>query len=212
MRIIIPLIFSVLSIHSVFAVDNQAKTWLGIFGKKAVTTDLSFWHELQLRYDLESTTMQQLLTRFGLLKSFTANHEAGLIMGYIQTGSVKEYRPTLQHTYSLNLDEKSRMGFRSRLEWRSIENDTDHSMRYRLQPSFRYPITEKVYFLTWNEFFLNLSRETWTGNRIFERNRFFIGTRIEGLSDRIEFGYMNQYIPRDTQITSEHIITLYYFY
>lgn len=223
MKHLLILMMVIFCFNTLAALENQNKTWLGIFGKKKLQDhDFSVWQEIQYRYDFEQGGMQQLLTRLGLLKSLNNSHEVGLIMGYIQTrasnvGAVdsKEYRPTLQHVYNTALDEH-KLTFRSRLEWRDEEDRETNSIRYRLQNSYRYQISPTYSLLFWEEPFLNLSGEKWVGNRLVERNRLFIGMRLDqGTDHRFEIGYMNQYVPKkfaNRTDVSEHVLVGYFFF
>lgn len=221
-KIIISFLF-IFSFNTLASYENQNKTWIGIFGKKKLQDhDFSIWQEIQYRYDFEQGGMQQLLTRFGLLKSLNESHEVGVIMGYIQTrgtkvGAVdtKEYRPTLQHVYNTAFDEHKLL-FRSRLEWRDEEDRGTNSIRYRLQNSYRYQLNPMYSMLVWEEPFLNLSGEKWVGNRLIERNRLFLGVRVDHSTDhRFEIGYMNQYVPKkfaNKTDVSEHVLVGYFFF
>ena len=70
----------------------------------------------------------------------------------------------------------------------------------------------KLQFSHMGRDFLNITNESWTGNRTFERNRAFIGTRSKLNELSYEIGYMNQYVPRKELSTMEHILTLYLFF
>lgn len=66
-------------------------------------------------------------------------------------------------------------------------------------------------FLVWDEIFLNLTDDEWTGERFDERNRFFIGLKKPNQAHSVEFGYLNQFVPRSEDIV-EHIAVLYLFF
>jgi hypothetical protein len=205
-------ILLIFSMNSMASLDNQNKTWLGIFAKKKLQHyDYSFWQELQYRYDHEEGGMEQILTRFGLLKNLSDSHELGVMIAYIQTGNTREYRPTLQHVYNTASDQHKFL-FRSRLEWRDQEENPANSIRYRLMNSYRYQWNPTYSVLIWDEPFINLTQEKWTGNRTLERNRLFLGVRIDQSDERFEIGYMNQYVPRKDQDISEHILVGYFFF
>jgi hypothetical protein len=156
--------------------------------------------------------MQQTLFRFGLLKAINKTNEVGLIGGYIQTGLTKEYRPTLQYTYQFDPIGDLTMSVRNRLEARIVEDNPDFSMRYRAQLRVMKPVNADYSMVVWDEPFLNITDDSWTGHRVIERNRFFIGPRLhfEGLN--LEVGYMNQYTPRKNASITEHILTTYFYY
>lgn len=191
---------------------EYAKTWIGVFTKKNLDQTYSFWQEAQFRYQFNEGSMQQTLVRFGLLKKMDDHHELGALMAYVQTGLSKEYRPTLHHLYTNQLSSRLTYGVRSRIELRDLEDNDAHSLRYRLMLSARYQLTPTLSPIIFNEPLVNLTRETWTGDRFYERNRFFVGLRIDRATHRWEVGYLNQYIPRSTRDTVEHILMLYLFF
>ena len=191
-------------------VREEQRTWLGIFARKEMThTDL--WMESQLRRDDENQTMLQTLNRFGVLKNLSLEHEIGVLFAFVQTGLVKEYRPTLHHLYKKTLHQNHFI-LRNRLEFRDIENEDSDSLRFRSQIRWSYVLNSHFDFVVWDEYFLNLTNETWTGRRLFERNRAFVGTKFKWGKENIELGYINQYIPRRDQSLLEHIMTLYFFF
>ena len=66
--------------------------------------------------------------------------------------------------------------------------------------------------VSWNEVFLNLSDDGFSGNRFFDRNRFFLGLRKDFYDSFIEFGYLNQYATRSSGDLMEHLGVLYVFF
>lgn len=179
------------------------RTWLGLFNKKVVSKNYSIWTEAQARMDNDKFTNQQLLLRAGVLKSLNENSEIGLIYGHIQTDDLREHRPTLQYNYTFS----SSLLLRNRIEYRKLENNDAVSGRYRAM--IRY---QNGSLVIWEEPFLTFTNEDWTGNRIFERNRFFVGSSLKLAETKLEIGYMNQFTPRSGTSTIEHILTLYLFY
>lgn len=212
MNLLMTLCSMLILITSTSAAVDEQRSWLGLFSKKPILEkNYSIWQEIQFRYDHENGEMGQLLTRFGLLKPINEHHEMGLIMAYIATGSSKEYRPTLQHLYS-KTTEVFFYSFRSRLEWRDLENNASNSIRLRLSPNLRWNFKENMAFAIWDEAFLNLTREEWTGKRAFERNRLFAGIRHSFPDLVFEYGYLNQYIPRKNRDIVEHTLVLNFYY
>lgn len=183
------------------------RTWLGLFNKKEVSENYFIWAEGQARMDNEKFTNQQLLLRTGVLRKLDDKNEVGLLYGYIQTGDVNEHRPTLQYSHTFFKDEASSLSLRNRLEYRKQEGNETVSGRYR--GSLRY---QRHSYIIWDEPFLNITHEDWTGDRIFERNRFFVGHASKFEKMNLEVGYMNQYTPRSDRTTVEHILVLYLFY
>lgn len=194
------------------AADSKNGLWVGMFGKKAISDNYFLWSETQLRYDSTDSTTGQILFRGGLLRSLNENHEVGVLLGYIQTNQLKEYRPTLQHVYTGLKVASSAISTRSRLEFRDREDNSDLSMRFRFLLRSATPISVQVDFVVWDEPFINLTREGWTGDTTLERNRFFVGIRKKFEALSIETGYLNQFVPRKSGDLTEHLFVLYVNY
>ena len=200
------LICLIISISSFAKERTKNSFWAGVFSKKELTTEYSWWSEAQLRYSFDQGGVGQFLYRTGALYTIDNDHGIGLLYGYITTGEVKEHRWTFQHTQTYSNSESSKLSSRTRLEYRNNENSDDDSWRFRYL--FRFDKNEGVY---WNEVFLNLTDEKNANHQIFERNRLFIGSSAEVFNSKIEYGYLNQYVPRDNSSVIEHIATIYFF-
>lgn len=207
MKLLILILASLIVTNTFADTRSYDRTWLGLFNKKKVAEDYFVWAEAQARMDNDEFTSQQILLRTGLLKSFDDKNEAGLIYGYILTDDVREHRPTFQYSHTFFRNEDSVLSIRNRFEYRKQENNKTVSGRYR--GALRY---QKGAYIVWDEPFLNITHEDWTGNRLVERNRFFIGKSFKIQDMNLEAGYMNQYAPRTSRSTYEHILTLYLFY
>lgn len=191
--------------------NNENRIWFGLFGKKNITSHYDLWAETQLRHDETNQTMNQTLNRFGVLRSLNSNHEVGFLFAFVQTGLTKEYRPTLQYVYRRSW-ETGGVSIRNRLEGRDLEDVEANSLRFRTQLRYSHSLSPIIDFVFWEEPFVNLTRETWTGDRFLERNRVFLGTRVKWLQLNLELGYMNQYVPRETKDLSEHVLVTYLFF
>ncbi len=190
---------------------NEQRTWLGLFAQKKITSNLNLWAETQLRHDETHQTMNQVLNRFGLIKPISENHEIGFLFAYVQSDSAKEYRPTFQYSYKVQR-ESNFFTLRNRLELRDVEQQDAKSVRWRSLARWSHALNASYDFLIWDEPFLNLSHEKWTGERLFERNRLFIGTKIKWSELAFELGYLNQFIPRATKSIQEHTLVTYLFF
>jgi len=206
----IALAFSLLLSFSASATEEN-RGWLGIFSRKESSAHSHFTHqELQIRYNFENGSNQQLLARFGLLKPISETQEIGFLMGYIETGDLIEYRPTLQHL--IKSQASSRIwSLRSRLEWREWQDTNTNSLRSRFQISLLQKLNSSYSLLVWDEPFLNLTHDSMSGERFFERNRAFIGVRFPFMGHNVELGYLNQHVPRQTDLT-EHIAVAYLYF
>lgn len=193
------------------AADDRPGFWLGTFGRKTISEDISFWSEVQLRYNQEATTMAQTLFRGGILYNWNSDHEFGLLMAYVQSDLQKEYRPTLQHVFKQFNSGEFPILLRSRVEFRDLESLGDNSVRFRIMLRTEKKLSSDLSLVFWDEPFLNLTREQWTGNRSLDRNRAFFGLKRVYTNMSVEAGYLNQYVPRAIDV-SEHLFVVYLNY
>lgn len=186
---------------------SYGRSWLGVFAKKPVHGSVSALSEIQFRYLNDDYRMQQLLVRAGVARELAKNHEGALVYGFIQTGALREHRPTLQLASRWSESVSSRL----RVEWRKWEEDETTSVRLRtlLRKDFELG---GVPLVVWEEPFLNLTREERTGNRLLERNRAFLGTRTKLDHAVVEWGYLNQHTPRQNGSLTEHVLVGYLFF
>jgi hypothetical protein len=199
------------SLQAATSENTREGMWLGFFHKKALLNDYALWTEAQFRYLWDSTGMQQTLFRVGGLKKLNNQHELGLIYGFVETGLLKEHRPTFQHTQQYGEYASMKFSARARFEFRMLEDSPDDALRLRYLLRGQKKLSPQLDLVIWDEPFINLTEDDWTGNRSFERNRFFLGTRVSFLGMHSEIGYLNQFVPRKKDIT-EHILTMYLFY
>jgi len=204
-----------LSLLVVFSFNTWADTkqetglWLGYFNNHEYSSKQSFWFETQLRHNLTQSQMNQTLVRFGILHTLNSQQKIGILGAYVDSDAFKEYRLAFQHQMTVI---PMVLSLRQRLEFRDVEDINANSIRYRLLlRNEKYRIAEKQ-IVVWNEAFINLTHEEWTGSRVFERNRFFIGPKFEFQTFNLEVGYLNQFIPRTSRSTMEHLLTAYLFF
>lgn len=207
MKYFFALLLTISTLPLLAAQKDTPGAWFGLFHRKDINEKFSMWGDYQLRYTMEKGEMQQTLFRFGPLWRFSKNQELGLMYGFVEFG-VKEYRTTAHHLIHVS----PRLLLRSRLEYRNLENNDDDSLRFRYLIRYITPFRGSTSFLIWEEPFLNFTSDKWTGNRTFDRNRFFLGFRFPALGMEMEAGYMNQFIPRSNRDTMEHLALLYVFY
>lgn len=193
------------------ATDSKFSGWLGTFTKKKLDDTYSFWAETQLRHGIDVGSTNQILYRTGLLAKINDNHGVGFLYAYIQGGNNKEHRWTLQHTQKYGEWIGANFSHRARVEARFLEDDSDDAARFRYLLRADKVIS-KYNLVIWDEAFINLTDNAWTGSRTFDRNRFFLGLKHQFENFRVEWGYLNQFVPRETEDTIEHIVTLYAFF
>ena len=212
MKILNLFIFLILISHKAYSIDrSEQRTWLGLFANKSIHSEFNLWAETQLRHDDSHQTMNQTLNRFGLIRKLSGQHEVGFLFAYVQSDTAKEYRPTFQYTYKFEND-STLYSIRNRLEFRDVEQQEANSMRWRTLFRWARPMAPSWDLLIWDEPFLNITHEEWTGQRVFERNRVFLGTVLKWEEIKIEFGYLNQLIPRENKTIQEHTLVGYLFF
>lgn len=216
MRAFILIIGSLLFSTALLASESYKGMWLGTFANKKLDNNLSVWLETQVRYNLDFGNTSQVLYRTGVLQKTKNKQALGYLYAYIQSSNSREHRLTLQHTNTYGAYTSFNFSHRARLESRHLEETTksyENSMRarYLLRAEQNH---HSIYNLVlWNEVFLNLNKTSWNGDQTFDRNRFFAGFKRSFFSsNRFEFGYLNQFVPRDSGDTIEHIATLYLFF
>jgi len=214
-RITATLVFLTVTIFSTNAMaqENLQKGggWLGTFAKKSIDEDFSFWAETQARYDFE-VGVGQILYRTGLLYNLRSQNSLGFLYGYIQGGNNKEHRWTLQHGEKYGSWGLVDFSHRVRLEGRSLEGGDDSAawrFRYLLRAQTNHKSCYK--YVAWNETFVNMTNDVWTGSTTWDRNRFFIGIRQKFYNSNFEFGYLNQWVWRNPRDTVEHLLVIYLF-
>lgn len=213
------MIFKVIATLIIFLLHTNAYStettndfWYGMFTKKKMSDQYSWWAEAQLRYDVDESRMQQTLFRTGLLRSTERYGGFGLLYAYIEARENKEHRFTLQHTAKYGSLTSFLASHRMRLELRTREDQARLAERFRYLIRFQKDSEATSVPVIWNELFVNLRNEPATGDRLIERNRLFIGYRFKRPNNfNIEVGYLNQYVPRTVDIM-EHTLVLYLFF
>ncbi|MFA5584861.1 MAG: DUF2490 domain-containing protein [Bacteriovoracaceae bacterium] len=203
--LLVTLFFSVVSWGKT---EHSPGLWLGYFNQENLSNAGRLHIESQLRYNLDEGRMNQSLVRFGYLYNLDQSHQFGLLFAYADSDSLKEYRPTFQHQYF-----HQHLTMRQRLEYRKVEEMAQDSWRYRLLLRSKVlSMSKELGMIVWNEVFINLGHEQWTGNRTFERNRFFFGPRHRFKNFDLEWGYLNQIIPRKGKESIEHLLVGYFYF
>lgn len=204
------LIIIIISYSYITFAETSRDAWLGYFKKTKLTENYSMWTETQLRYNLESSEMDQTLIRGGLLRKIgQTNQEIGLLYAYIRTGDFsKEHRLALQHTMNYS---KS-FSHRIRFEYRTLEDNPPLSERFRYlvryQASKNWSLGTPV---VWNEVFVNVDKSNNDDIDHIDRNRLFIGLRKKFENLDFEFGYLNQTAPRKSGDIIDHVLVAYFF-
>lgn len=102
---------------------------------------------------------------------------------------------------------------RMRLEFRSREDNSNLAERFRYLLRSESNGNNLFKTVVWNEIFINLRNGTDTGSQLIERNRLFLGQKINiNENIKLEIGYMNQFVPRVTKDIMEHVLIMYMFF
>lgn len=205
---IIMMLFS----FNVSATVSENSGWIGTFSKKEITENYHSWIEGQMRYSFERGGANQILFRTGVLQKLSEGQGLGYLYAYIQSGTQKEHRLTLQHTQKYGHWLASSFSHRARLEGRFLEDSDEDAGRFRYLIRSEKELISCPSLVVWNEVFVHLTQNSWTGDNAFDRNRFFLGTKVKVFNARAELGYMNQYVHRAAGDISEHIATVYWFF
>ena len=195
------------------ATESRNGLWYGFFNEAEINERFAWWTEAQLRHDVDAQRLQQTLVRTGLLMQVTEYSNLGLLYAYVDSDPFKEHRITFQHVLIYGDYFNSNLSQRVRLEYRTLENNRNLPWRFRysfrVEKNTSFPIKPSLK----NEVFLNLKRDPYFNNSIFDRNRLFIGGRYPFKENiNIEFGYLNQYTHRPQRDLTEHLLVFYLFY
>ncbi len=194
--------------------NNQTMGWYGFFNKTELTDNYSWWTETQLRYNFDDKAMGQTLVRTGLLRELEGRHKSqvGLLFAYIHTGLLKEHRFAFQHAMAYGGFMKS-FSHRIRYELRSLEDQGSISNRFRYLLRYSGPqVFEGTKLIFWDEVFLNIDDNDNDYIDHLDRNRFFVGFRKNIAKLSLEFGYLNQWTPRESLKKMDHTFVVYMFF
>jgi len=198
--------------------DDNAHTWWVYYGEHPLASSRwSLLSEVQVRRADFGAAWQQLLLRDGVLYNFSPHVQAGGGYGYINTSrygghpvakAFKEHRLfgqlVLKHQAG-----KVALEHRYRFEKRWLETPQN----WRPQNRFRYqlraviPVSAKWYVFAGDELFIGLGANH--GADHFDQNRAFAGVGYKVTrNNRLEIGYLNQYLVQRTGLVAESNHTL----
>lgn len=210
MKKIVIVLIAFLSLNA-FSAQDESRFWFGTFSNTQLSQRFSFWVEAQLRYDLDDGQTNQFLYRTGLLQKKSETTSYGYLYGFITNNVINEHRLAFQHVQKYGSFSNYNLSHRLRLEHRMFENIDESINRFRYLLRAQQESKSKLGLVVWDELFVNLQESDLSGDTYFDRNRFFIGFSKKHHNARMEFGYLNQFVPRDNQDLSEHVLVLYIF-
>lgn len=204
---------------------QDSGTWLALFARGDVSrTDdcrLKWWFDGHARFFEDSDGFGQSILRPGV--GYALSDAATLWAGYgwIRTAppaspAFDEHRVWQQITWSKDFD-PARVGLRSRLEQRFLEIGSDTGWRFRQLVSWRRPLDRSRFTLVaWDEVFIHLNDTDWGATGGFDQNRLFLGFGFScdpANPNRVEVGYMNQYVERDAPgDLSNHLVAINFYW
>lgn len=128
--------------------------------------------------------------------------------------STNENRIYEQYQNVLDFKEIGKVQNRTRFEQRWVTYSDEMGMRLRHQFKYTYPINKDWGFVAAEELFLNINTVGWGPKAGFDQNRIFIGP-VYNIDDRqkIEFGYMNNYVNKDLKSDlNNNLMVINYYY
>lgn len=128
--------------------------------------------------------------------------------------STNESRIYQQYQNVLDFKESGKLQNRTRYEQRWVTYSNEMGQRLRHQIKYQYPINKEWGFVVSEELFININTVSWGPVAGFDQNRIFIGP-VYNFDDRqkIEFGYMNNYVNKDlkSDLINQVLMVNYYY-
>lgn len=218
-RFLLFVVASLLISQTVFAGEQRHGSWVGQFYRSNKDIKRAYlWNEIQFRFNHNQSVLQQLLWRTGVGYQWNKHLNVSLLYAFINSQNLdtnskaNEHRFTQQLGWGKSLNEKWSFNTRWRLEQRISEETSQLALRARTLGGMRYRWKEKWSFSFWDEVFHNLNERGLNSDRWVNPNRLFLGVSHHFNGDRVDIGYLNQYIDSSGNHVSEHTLVLYYFY
>lgn len=128
--------------------------------------------------------------------------------------STNENRIFQQYQNVLDFGDTGKLQNRTRYEQRWVTTSGEMAQRLRHQVKYTYPINKNWGFVFSEELFLNINTVSWGPKAGFDQNRVFVGP-VYNIDDRqkIEFGYMNNYVNKDlkSDLNNQVMVINYYY-
>jgi hypothetical protein len=145
-----------------------------------------------------------------------------LMVGYVYQYSQPPYakkdtnenRSYQQYQNVLDFGDVGKLQNRTRYEQRWVTTSDQMAQRLRHQIKYQYPFNKEWGFVIAEEIFFNINSVKWGPKAGFDQNRIFVGP-VYNIDDRqrIEFGYMNNYVNKDlkSDLNNQVMVINYYF-
>lgn len=112
--------------------------------------------------------------------------------------STNENRIFQQYQNTLDFETAGKLQNRTRYEQRWVTYSSEMAQRLRHMIKYTYPINKNWGFVFSEELFLNINSVGWGPKAGFDQNRVFLGpVYFIDNNQRVEFGYMNNYVNKD---------------
>ena len=205
--------------------------WLAIFHRGDISHDglpegYRWWFDGHLRLFDDSGGFGQSIVRPGVGYALSDQATVWAGYGWIRTSptprpgeapgsDIDEHRLWQQLTWSQKLDSLT-VGFRSRLEQRLVDTESETALRFRQLLSWRHAFRSapELSLVIWDEVFINLN-DTSVGVNGFDQNRLFVGfgrkSKAENPS-RVEVGYLYQRVDGSSGSTlNNHLLSINFY-
>ncbi len=197
---------------------TDTQSWTVMILQGQINEHFRGYLEIQPRFSEDSSDNDRLIIRPAAIYSLSS--ELTLWAGYAAVGNLGD--GTWEHRTWQQLQHEKEFGGvilinRSRFEQRFLNGEDDVAFRLRHMIRALYPFTEDK---TWavvfsDEVFFNLNSVGTSLPAGFDQNRAFLGVNHR-LDEhwRVEFGYLNNWIPRpgDQQDKLNHALLIALFY
>lgn len=215
-RVCLTLVLYAFYSSAVIATEEDGGFWLNTNAQGKLPVDgLSWYAEFQPRWRQEGEHLEASILRPAIY--YKLNEKSSVWFGYANVrahpnsaSAVEENRLWQQYLYNFDSIAGVKLQARTRLEERRMEGG--HETGYRLRQSVRAlkPLAskEKIGLLIWDEFFVHLNDTDWGAQRGTDQNRLFLGVELKVHPKlKIETGYINQYVQRNSIDKMNHIFS-----
>ena len=160
-----------------------------------------YWFDTQNKLADDSRRLAQATWRTGLGYALSTEWSVWAGYSYAETDQPYAGSPYHEHRLFEQVQWNHRagdftLGTRQRLEQRFLQTGDDMGLRSRHQFRVSHPLPgpSPLYWLAWDEVFLNLNRTNYGARTGLDQNRLFVGLGCGlGESSRLEAGYLHNF-------------------
>lgn len=196
--------------------EEDGRYWLSLYAQGALPMTNTFWSmDLHPRWREEGQQFDQLIIRPAVFYRF--NPKTSVWLGYDTVinhpsgqSAFRENRLWQQFQYQFDAIEDITLVSRTRFEQRHREgsDDTGHRLRQMLRATTPSRLHANLYWLVFDEVFINMNDTEWGVRRGMDQNRLFLG--IHWKFDQrmnMDVGYLNQWVNGRTLDRENHVLS-----